>query len=401
MESNLRLEREFINSKTILINTTRSNVFIESCLKSSYFNTEEKSFIIESVLPNQKLIQEGGWDWIKDNIIEPTKDAVNKGIEKAKSFYTKLKKLISNIGEFLKKVWSYIVKFGNWCWEKVMGVVKNKINKSKDKITADLEKFKNLPPQERDTELEQLKQTSDFWLSAKENPAGLMMSVQSKEVNNSINGVTQESDELMEYWSPNVINLFGGNSEILNEESSKASKLMEKIGGIISWCLKGPVKLLEWCFSKITQGVFIGCSFVTKKIGGPGTFKFKHLSHLVGATLFTIAEAVVLGSAISHKHLIDGNFITDVIEGWEHHLEHALGGIAGKLVHPLVVTLSGIGVALGVYEIIMAFKHLKGEKDMSQYDKDDLNKDGKVDDLDRKISNTKKSGEYYNQPGFS
>ena len=53
------------------------------------------------------------------------------------------------------------------------------------------------------------------------------------------------------------------------------------------------------------------------------------------------------------------------------------------------------------YEIIMAFKHLKGEKDMSQYDKDDLNKDGKVDDLDRKISNTKKSGEYYNQPGFS
>jgi len=301
LESNLRLEREFITSKSLLLSTTTSNTFIESCLNSQYFNEDEKSFILETVLPNQKLIQEGGWDWIKKNVIDPTKDAVKKGVDKAKSFYNKIKELISNIGKFLKEIWSHIVKFGEWLWDKVFGMVKSKINKNKAKIEKDLEEFKNLPPQERDTEIEQLTQTGEFWKTKVKSVGNTILGAFTDGVEGSINKMDSGSEAVMEHWSPEVIDFFSKSKKILKEGGGKVMKVVEWIVNAISWVIKIPVKALEWCFSKITQGVFIGCSFVTKKFGGPGTFMFKNLSHLIGATLFTIAEAVVVGAHAFHS----------------------------------------------------------------------------------------------------
>jgi hypothetical protein len=394
MEANLRLEREFITSKNILLSTTTSNTFIEACLNSQYFNEDEKSFIIESVLPNQKLIQEGGWDWFKEKVIDPTKDAVKKGIDKAKSFYNKIKELISNIGKFLKEIWSHIIQFGEWLWDKVFGVVKSKINKNKSKIEKNLEKFKNLPPQERDTEIKQLTQTKNFWMDR--SGISTILGTFTKDVGSSINKLDSGSEDVMEHWSPEVIDFFSKNKKILKEGGGKVQKLVESIVGFVSWVIKIPVKALEWCFSKITQGILIGCSWVTKKFGGPGWFKFKHLSHLIGATLFTIFEAVVASHTLFHAHF-EKNFITDTIEGWEHIIEKVLGEIAGSFVKPLVAVISVIGIVLGVMEIIFALQHLHKEKDLSQYDKKDLNKDGKVDDVDKKIEGDK----YWQMPGYS
>ena len=395
LEANLRLEREFITSKSLLLSTTTSNTFIESCLNSQYFNEDEKSFILETVLPNQKLIQEGGWDWIKKNVIDPTKDAVKKGIDKAKSFYNKIKELISNIGKFLKEIWSHIVKFGEWLWDKVFGMVKSKINKNKAKIEKDLEKFKDLPPQERDTEIEQLTQTAKFWKD--KSGISTILGTFNDVVVSAIKKMGYGSDDIVEHWSPEVIDFFSKSKKILKEGGGKVMKVVEWIVQAVSWVIKIPVKALEWCFGKITQGILIGCSFVTKKFGGPGTFMFKNLSHLIGATLFTIAEAVVVGAHAFHSKF-PHNFVTDAVEGWEKLMEEALGKIAGSFVKPLVLTISSIGIVLGVAEIIFAIQHMRKEKDKSQYDKEDLNQDGKVDSSDKKLATSQASSAYYNVP---
>jgi len=383
LEANLRLEREFITSKSLLLSTTTSNTFIESCLNSQYFNEDEKSFILETVLPNQKLIQEGGWDWIKDNIIEPTKNAIKKGVDKAKSFYTKIKELISNIGKFLKEIWSYIIKFGEWLWDKVFGIVKNKINKNKAKIEKKLEEFKNLPPQERDTEIEQLIQTGEFWKD--KSGISTILGTFNSDVEGSINKMNSGSEAIMEYWSPEVIDFFGKSKKILKEGSSKAMKVVEWVVQAVSWVIKIPQKALEWIFSKAAQGILILSSIATEKFGGPGPFKFPNLSHLIGATLLTIAESIVFSHTVFHTHF-KGNFITDVIVGWEHIMEEVLGKIAGSFVKPLVAIISGIGIVLGIMEMIFAIQHIRKEKDLSQYDKKDLNQDGKGDSFDEKLA---------------
>ena len=399
LESNLRLEREFITSKSLLLNTTTSNTFIESCLNSQYFNEDEKSFILETVLPNQKLIQEGGWDWIKKNVIDPTKDAVKKGIDKAKSFYNKIKELISNIGKFLKTVWSHIIKWGEWLWDKVFSMVKSKINKNKAKIEKDLEKFKDLPPQERDTEIEQFRQTRDFWKTKTKSVGSAILGNFSKDVEGSINKMDSGSEAVMEHWSPEVIDFFSKSKKILKEGGGKVQKVMEWIVKAVSWVIKIPVRFFEKIFSYVTQGIFIGCSFITDKLGGPGTFMFKNLSHLIGATLFTISELVVTAALVGGvKHFPEGFPITDLIVSWEHIVLEALEKVVGHFAKPLIVTLSCIGVFLGVAEIIFAIQHMRKEKDLSQYDKEDLNQDGKVDSSDKKLATSQASSAYYNEP---
>ncbi|HUS49208.1 MAG TPA: hypothetical protein VMZ91_03535 [Candidatus Paceibacterota bacterium] len=394
-EANLRLEREFIISKSILLNTTTSNTFIESCLNSQYFNEDEKSFIIETVIPNQKLIQEGGWDWIKKNVIDPTKDAVKKGIDKAKSFYNKIKELISNIGGFLKKIWSHIIKFGEWLWDKVLDMVKNKINKNKAKIEKDLEKFKNLPPQKRDTEIEQFIETGKFWKTKSKSVGITILDTFSKDVGDSINKIDYGSESVMEHWAPEVIDFFSKSKKILKEGGGKSQKVVEWIVNVISWVIKIPVRFFEKVFSKLSQGILVLGSLITNKLGGPGPFEFPNLSHLIGSTLFTICEAVVVGSHVFHSKF-PHNFITNIIEGWEHVMEEVLKKVVGSFAKPLVVTLSIIGVILGVMDMIFAFQHLKKEKDLSQYDEKDLNKDGKVDGYDEKLVTSRVSSAYYN-----
>ena len=394
-EANLRLERDFIITKNKVLLSTTDNVFIESCLSSNYFNNDEKTFILETVLPNQNLIQEGGWDWIKDNIIEPTKGAVKKGIESAKTFWTKIKQLITNIGNFLKEVWVHIKKFGSWLWDKVIGIVEGLMDKHKDRITKHLEKFKNVPPKDRDTEVEQLGLTTDFWLT--KGGIGPLFSKFEGDVGKSISSVDSSNEGLMECWSSDVIDFFSNTKNLIKEGGSKVVVLIDKIAKIIGWVLKIPIKALEVVLSKVTQGALVAVSYFTNLVGGPGTFKFKNLSHLLAAILVTIMEAVVLASHTFHSDF-GGNFITNTINGWESHISDMLGPFAGQFVGPLITCISVVGISIGLYETVRAIQHMKNDIDKSQYDKQDLDMDGDVDSDDRMSQKTKDSDEYYGQP---
>jgi len=357
---NLMLERHFVIERQRLVNSTHSYEFINACLESGYFNNDEKTYIVESIIPNTSLLTEGGWDWLKKNVFEPTKNAISKGVDTAKSFWDKIKSLMTNISNFLKKLWEILKKTFNDGWGKIKQLATKQINKSKDKLKNKLDEFMKLPPEKRDDEVEQIKLTADFWLT---NGLYKILSNNQESVDSNINKLSSESP-LKESWSPYVIDFMADKLVITENSKDIIKKVGEWLFNVIVWCLKGIVKLFEFVLSKASQGLLYSVSYLTKSMGGPGVYKFEHLSHLMAGILFTLSEALVLSSQIFdwHPHL---GIIGDVIHTWEHILENVLVKLFGELpgIKTIMKVLTLVGILIGLYEIINAWKHFKKTHD--------------------------------------
>ena len=88
-----------------------------------------------------------------------------------------------------------------------------------------LEKFKNVPPKDRDTEVEQLGLTTDFWLT--KGGIGPLFSKFEGDVGKSISSVDSSNEGLMECWSSDVIDFFSNNSK------HRPQKFPQKLGQLL------------------------------------------------------------------------------------------------------------------------------------------------------------------------
>ena len=359
--ANLKLEQKHIleNSIKIFVN----NSLIEACVVSTYFDSQEKSFMIGHIIPNLNRTQltEGPLDWFKTNILEPTGKAIKKGIEGAKSFGDKIIGIYKKFKDFIKSLVNGVRKAFSWLFKKAMEIGKKAFVGYKEKINKSLENFKKIPKKERDTEIEQLKLTYDFW---KGQPDKIMSSVSSS-FNDNIN-------ENVVDWHPEVIDYLIGNNTLINESKGMGDKFIGWITKILSMITKPFILVIEKIFSFTSRGLLYAFSWFTSKLGGPGPHDFKNLTHLLGGILFTIFESIA--TFISPETLLEsGSFF---IEGVGHVVEiqhHVLESVYGFFIKTTpgvkhaVHIVAIVGIVIGLVDIIMSVKHMthaeEGETD--------------------------------------
>lgn len=353
INANLKLEQKHILESSVKIFV--NNSFIEACVVSDYFDKQEKSFIISHIIPNlgnNTQLNEGLLDWFETNVLEPTKKAIKNGVEAAKSFGNKIIGIYKNFKDFIKSLVNGVRKAFSWLFNKAIEIGKKAFKKYKEKIDKSLENFKKIPKEERDEEIEQLKLTYNFWVNQ---PKQIMSSI-SDSFNHNIN-------ENLVNWHPEVIDYFTGNITLINESKGMGERVIEWIVKILSTITKPFILIIEKIFSWISKKILYGISLFTNKLGGPGVFDFKNLSHLLGTVLFTVFEAIA--TFISPQTLLEsGNSFIEgvgkIIEVQHHLLESVFEffikstPVVGHMVHIVAI----VGIIAGLIDVIMAFRHI-------------------------------------------
>lgn len=376
----LKLSKKTVKNNLILVEKKLMNDFSDNfytlCLNSSLFSLNEKNFITENFSTQKIDLIAEEWQWL-DNLVK-------KGSDIVKKIKDKVKTIRDNISAFIQSMISFAKKFLTGFFDAAIKVSKKIFEKNKDKLNKDLE---NLDPVKKKEELEQLKETHDFFsnkfkvkiVEIVENAKSEAESSLDKNLDILDSESQNEESIFLDFKNEDILQHlyemkiteasantdkpkgvtgwlleFLGQSE-LDPEAKTGKKLLwwgKLFLKVLSTCLSPFVKIIEFTIKLGGNKILEGLSMLSKKLAGPGVYKFVLLGGIVAGILGLITESMLL----AHIHFPGDKFLETVIIWIQKTIENF--GEFCDWIKPIGFICTGFCALMTLWHVTEEFSHL-------------------------------------------